>query len=357
MTAASPGRVVVTGAAGVLGSALVRELADRGVPVTGVDIRPVPPRPGVTAVTADIRDATGMAAAMDGAAAVLHCASALPSYPARDIRSIVVDGTRTVLTAAATAGVPRMVHISTTAVYGLPTLVPTPETHPRQPVDEYGRAKAVAEEIAESVRAAGHTVCILRPKTFVGPGRLGLFSMLFEWATEGRNFPAMGGGRVRTQMLGLEDLVRAILLVLETEPALVNDTFNIAAEQFGTLREDFQAVLDAAGHGGRVVAVPLRPAQFALRTLGRLGVSPVYGRLVSKLGSDSYVDTRKAADVLGFTPKFSNQEAILATYAWWLAAGRSAPTGEARRTGGRASTDAWRQGALALAKVCFRGTS
>ena len=173
------------------------------------------------------------------------------------------------LEAGRRAGVERVVHISSTAVYGLPKLVPTPEEHPREPVDPYSRAKAEAEELAERYRAGGMCVPILRPKTFLGPGRMGLFAMLFEWAEEGRNFPVLGRGDVRIQMLAMEDLVDAVAGVLTRAGGRRRTTPTTSrAAEFGTLREDFQAVLDAAGHGKRVVSLPARPALAGLPAAG-----------------------------------------------------------------------------------------
>ena len=90
---------------------------------------------------------------------------------------------------------------------------------------------------------------ILRPKTFVGPERLGAFALLYDWAKDGRNFPVIGSGKNRYQLLDVEDLCAAIWLCMTKDRATVNDTFNIGAKQFATIREDFQAVLDAAGFG------------------------------------------------------------------------------------------------------------
>jgi nucleoside-diphosphate-sugar epimerase len=336
--------ITVTGAAGMLGSRLVERLRADGHDVRGVDIRPAP----TVTLLGDVRDPAAMAAAATGAGALVHCAAALPSYPADEIRSIIVGGTTTVLGAAAGAGVPRVVHVSSTAVYGLPAVVPTPEEYPRRPVDTYSRAKAAAEEVAERHRADGTCLTILRPKTFLGPGRMGLFAMLFEWAEEGRNFPVLGRGDVRIQMFAVEDLVDAVVTVLGAGPDVANDTYNLAAAEFGTLREDFQAVLDAAGHGKRVVSVPARPALLALRALETLKLSPVYGRLLHKLRADSYVSVDKARRRLGFAPRRSNRDAILATYAWWR--GRTPETGTGT---GRTSREPWRQGALSAAKIFF----
>jgi nucleoside-diphosphate-sugar epimerase len=342
--------VVVTGASGVLGGQLVAWLAARGLDVHGLDLRPAAePTPGALHSEGDVRDPRFVRRAMDGADAVVHCAAALPSYPADEIRSVIVDGTRNVLACAHQAGVPRVVHISSTAVYGLPKLVPTPEDHPRVPVDHYSNAKVLAEDVCAAFRARDMCVPVLRPKTFLGPGRMGLFSMLFEWAADGRNFPVLGPGDVRVQMFALEDLVEVIGTVLDAPEDIANDTYNVGAAEFGTLRDDFQAVLDAAGHGKRVVSLPIGPALAVLRGLQWARLSPVYGRLLSKLCGDSYVSIDKAHERLGFKPRLSNRDAILTTFEWWLTqrAPRIAP-----RTG-TTSRDPWRQGALGLAKVLF----
>lgn len=151
-------------------------------------------------------------------------------------------------------------------------------------------------------------------------------------------------------MLSVEDLVDMVELVLAREPEVAGDTYNIGAAEFGTIKEDFQAVLDAAGHGKHVVSLPLRPALFGLKALERAHVSPVYGRLIDKLRNDSFVSIEKAGERLGFKPRYSNREAILATYDWWREArANTAPD----RSSGRTSSDRWRQGALGAVRFLF----
>ncbi|MEN3359931.1 MAG: hypothetical protein V7637_3913 [Mycobacteriales bacterium] len=344
-------RAVVTGGCGMLGGSLVRRLRVADHQVCAVDLRePVEPVAGARYLVADVRDTAALAGALAGADVAVHTAAALPSYPADQIWSVIVDGTAAVLAAARAAGLDRVVHISSTAVYGLPAVVPTTEEYPREPVDGYGRAKAGAERLCEQHRADGLCVPVLRPKTFVGAGRMGLFSMLFEWAQDGRNFPVLGRGDVRIQMCAIDDLLDAVELALTADPAAANDTFNIAAGDFGTLREDFQAVLDAAGHGKRVISIPARPAVALLDLLQRARLSPVYGRLLHKLLADSYVSIVKAGQQLGFAPRYSNQDALLQAFAAFRA---QCASGEAANPAGRTSRDPWRQGLLRAAKVFF----
>lgn len=272
------------------------------------------------------------------------------SAVSRQWRSISVDGTRTVMAACHAARIPRVVHVSSSAVYGLPDVVPTPEDHPRERVDPYNCAKIDAELICEEYRDKGMCVPILRPKTFLGPHRLGIFSMLFEWADEGHHFPLIGGGDYRSQMLDVDDLVEVVCAVLRLPDAVVNSEFNVAATEFTTLRDDFQAVLDAAGHGRRVVSLPARPAITALRALEILGVSPVYKRLIYKLSRDAFVSTARAERVLSFAPRYSNRDTILRTFDWWR---RQKSSEQAVRRAGRTSREPWKQGVLGLAKAVF----
>ncbi|MGH2600580.1 MAG: NAD-dependent epimerase/dehydratase family protein [Dehalococcoidia bacterium] len=300
-----------------------------------LDVEPASPFGPHRQVLGDVRDARAVADAVSGAEVVVHAAAALPSYRPGEIYSTDVYGTRTVLEASRSAGVGRVVHISSTAVYGLPVQVPTPEDHPKAPVDPYSTAKVEAERICAAYRDRGLCVPVLRPKTFLGPRRLGLFAMLFEWADEGRNFPLLGRGDIRCQMLDVSDLVHAVLAAMTLPDERVNDAFNVDTAEFTTLRDDFQAVLDAAGHGGRVVSLPIGPAIAVLRLLDAARLSPVYKRLIYKLRADSFVSIDRARERLGFQPRYSNRNSLLRTYEWW----RSQPRGQATRGGENTMND------------------
>ena len=126
----------------------------------------------------------------------------------------------------------------------------------------YGEAKIQAEEVCLACRAQGMCVPILRPKSFVGPERLGVFELLYDGAYEGRNFPVLGGGDNRYQLLDVEDLCRAIYLCATADRDLVNDTFNVGAKSFGTMRAPTSSwpwkVQPAAGSNRLVRGLPTR---------------------------------------------------------------------------------------------------
>ena len=313
-------RYLITGGAGFLGINLARFLLARGHDVASLDIAPFdyPERDRVDIHTGDIRDNDAVARAVEGADVVVHTAAALPLYKKKDILTTDIDGTRNVLAAAFQARAERVIHISSTAVYGIPYHHPLLEDDPLVGVGAYGAAKIAAEELCLEYRGKGLCAPIIRPKSFVGPERLGVFAILYEWAGEGRSFPVLGSGRNRYQLLDVEDLCEAIYLAATAPPEAANDTFNIGARDFATLGEDYQAVLDEAGFGKRIRPLPAAPLILVLRILEKLGVSPLYKWVYETVAKDSYVSIEKAERLLGYNPRYSNQAALVRNYRWYL---------------------------------------
>src|SRR5208283_3880547 len=106
---------------------------------------------------------------------VVHCAAALPLYSQKDIFTTEVYGTSNVLQSALDQKIERVIHISSTAVYGVPDHHPLYENDPLIGVGPYGEAKIMAEEVSLNYRKQGLCVPIIRPKSFIGPERLGVF--------------------------------------------------------------------------------------------------------------------------------------------------------------------------------------
>ena len=341
---------LVTGGAGFLGINLVRDLLVRGHRVRSLDIAPFdyPERPAIEVIDGDIRDRSVVERAMAGVEIVVHGAAALPLYSPDEIFSTDVEGTRVLLETAARHGVERFIHISSTAVYGIPDHHPIGEDDRLQGVGPYGEAKIAAERLCLDARAEGRCIPILRPKSFVGPERLGVFALLYDWAADGRNFPILGRGDNRYQLLDVEDLCEAIQLAATLGQDRVNDTFNVGAHEFGTIRTDFQAVLDHAGHGKRVVGLPAQPAIWTLRLLEQLGLSPLYEWVYETAARDSFVAIERIERQLGFRPRYTNRDALIRNYDWYLA-----NRDEIGGTSGISHRVPWRQGILALAKRLF----
>ncbi len=341
---------LITGGAGFLGINLARYLLERGHRVVSLDIADFdyPERSQISEIKGDIRDRAAVDRAMQGVDIVVHTAAALPLYTPEDIYSTDIEGTRNVIESALAHNVERFIHISSTAVYGIPDHHPLVEGDKLDGVGPYGEAKVQAEAMCASYREKGLCVPIIRPKSFIGPERLGIFAILYDWAKDGKNFPIPGKGDNPYQYLDVEDLCDAIYLTATLDRDRVNDTFNIGAKEFGTVKSDFQAVLDYAGFGKKVVSIPIAPAIFALKLLNTLGLSPVYAWAYGTVTTESFVSIEKAERVLGYKPKYSNRQALIRNYDWYLA-NMSSFEGKS----GVSHRVPWSQGIWKIAKVFF----
>jgi nucleoside-diphosphate-sugar epimerase len=284
----------ISGGAGFLGLHLARRLLADGHEVRSLDLVPLD-EPGLTVheLRGDVRDEAACRELVEGARILVHAAAALPIRGSRDeIRSVNVDGTLTLLAAAAEAGVKRVVHVSSTAVYGVPEKHPIEEDDPLVGVGHYGESKIQAEEICRAFRRRGLDCVILRPKTFIGPERLGVFEILFDWIREGRRIYVLGDGSNRYQLLAVDDLVEAIVLAARKRAA-GGQTLNIGAAEFGTVRSDLQALIDHAGSSSRITPIPVGPAEAVLRALELARLSPLAEWHYKTAHRDSFVDVSR----------------------------------------------------------------
>jgi nucleoside-diphosphate-sugar epimerase len=337
----------ISGGAGFLGLHLARRLVTDGHAVRTLDLAPLDDRElegSVEELRGDVRDPAAARRLVDGADVLVHAAAALPIRGSRDeIVSVNVGGTATALAAAGEAGVRRTIFVSSTAVYGVPKVHPIAEDAPLVGVGPYGESKIEAERVCFEFARRGLEVVVVRPKTFIGPERLGVFEILFDWIHDGRRIYVLGDGSNRYQLLAVEDLVEAVALASSAD-GVAGEAINVGAQSFDTVRTDLQALIDHAGSPSRLTAVPARPAELALRALELAHLSPLAEWHYKTAHRDSFVDVSKASRLLGWRARYSNAEALCRTYDWYLAH---------RETLGRAGTThrvPWNQQALALLK-------
>lgn len=340
----------ITGGSGFLGINMIRFLLNQGHEIVSYDLLPFdyPEKEKIKWIVGDIRNPKFLTESMRGCDIVIHMAAALPLYSKEDIRTTDIDGTRNVCQATLDNGIKRMIHISSTAVYGIPDHHPLFETDKLDGVGEYGKAKIAAEEICLDYRKKGLIVPILRPKSFIGPERLGVFALFYDWASTGHHFPMIGFGHNRYQLMDVEDFCDGIYLASTLSEEKVNNIFNFGAKEFTTMKEDYQAVLDRAGFGKKIKGFPAWPMIWTLRFLELLHLSPLYKWVYETASKDSFVSTEKAESVLGWKPKYSNKDALVRNYEWYLEHKKDfeGKSGVNHRV-------PWKQGILALAKIFF----
>lgn len=270
----------------------------------------------VKVIKGDIRDKTIIDKAVKKHEYVVHAAAALPIQVAKKaIYSVNINGTRNVLEACLHHKVKRVIFISSTAVYGVPRNLPEKEISPLDPIGFYGESKIAGEEICLEYAKKGLSVNILRPKTFLGIERLGVFELWFEAIYKGKRIYILGSGNNRYQLLAVTDLVDAIEKALHTK--IDGEIFNIGAKDFGTWREDLGVVIFRDNSKSKIISFPAFPSQLILGVFEKLHLSPIAAWHYKTMPVDSYVSIEKAEKLLDWHPRKSNSELLLESYLWY----------------------------------------
>ncbi|MCU1502818.1 MAG: nucleoside-diphosphate-sugar epimerase [Ilumatobacteraceae bacterium] len=311
---------LVTGGCGYFGALLVRHLVAAGHDVRVLDLADPDAADrsnAVAFVRGDIRDAGVVAEAVDGVDVVFHNVAQVPL--ARDeglFRSVNVGGTEVLLRACEQAGVGKVVHTSSSAVFGVPASNPVlPSTVP-SPVEAYGHAKLAAEWACLAAVARGLDVTIVRPRTILGHGRLGIFGILFDWVADGADIFVLGDGSNRYQFVHADDLAALCLRAGAARGPLV---LNAGTDRFGTMRESLESLCAHAGTGARVRALPARPAALLMRAAAAAHLAPFAPYHWMMYAKSLWFDIDHARDLLGWQPRWSNAEMLADSYDWFVA--------------------------------------
>lgn len=344
-------RFLVTGASGFLGYTLCKYLVDKNCHVRGADIYDFDYpdlKDEIDFWKGDIRNRKLMDKIMKNIDIVIHSAAALPLWSKDEIFSTNVKGTRNILQKGLGNEVEKVIFISSSSVYGIPENPPMDENSPLQAMEAYAESKIKAEKVCFEFRNKGLCVPVLRPKTFAGPYRLGVFQIINDWVKDGKNIPIIGDGNNRYQLLHINDLNEAIYVTSTTKNRKANDTFNVGAKKFSTLRGDLQKLLDYAGFGKKVIPIPSKLVVPTLKIFQKFNLSPLYEWIYEASDKDNYISVDKIQRKLSWEPEKSTSDVWIDTYKWYLE--------EKEKYEGRTGVThrvPWKQGILKLFKILF----
>ena len=262
------------------------------------------------------------------------------------LRTVNVDGTALLLQHCLRAGVAKVVHTSSSAVFGVPRSNPVLPTTVPSPAEAYGHAKLAAEWACLDAVRHGLDVTIVRPRTILGHGRLGIFGILFEWVADGADIFVLGDGANRYQFVHADDLADVCVLAGASAGSAV---FNAGTDRFGTMRESLESLCAHAGTGSHVRSLPAGPASLAMKAAAGLHLAPFAPYHWLMYSKSMWFDTQHVTDALGWTPKYSNAEMLAESYDWFLA--NRASTADAGKSHHRTTA---KQGALKLLKSATR---
>lgn len=314
---------LITGGCGFLGNLIAQRLLERGEQVRALDVREDPARhPDIEFVKADICDREAVRRAMTGINVVHHNAALVPlTKSGGKFWRVNVDGSRMAAEEAVRGAVRCFVHMSSSAIFGAPKQAPVTLHTPPQPAEAYGRSKLAGENAVRQIcEAAGLQCIVIRPRTILGPGRFGIFQILFDWIREGRNVYVIGSGDIAFQFAHAHDLMDAYLLAMARGKS---GTYNIGADRYGTLREALENLIAHAGTASRVRSLPENLTIRTLQVLDWLHLSPLAPWHYLTYHKPFCFDVEHVLE-LGWRPRYSNDEMLREAYDSFCAAAGTA---------------------------------
>jgi nucleoside-diphosphate-sugar epimerase len=324
--------LLVTGATGFLGQALVRRLVEEGhrVRALGRNERAGErlTAMGATFVRADLLDRARVEAALDGVEAVIHAAAlSSPWGTYREFERANVTATEYLVEAARQAGVRRFVHVSTPSLYygcGVTENIPETVALPSRFVNHYAATKFLAEKIVERASQEGHLeTLVIRPQGLIGEGDDVLVPRLLRAARK-TGLPLIGDGSNRIDLTYVGNVVDALVLCLNAPRELAGRTFNISNGEPKTFLELADLIFSAVGEPPRFRKIPFRVAwtlagamEFVARFIPPMGEPPLTRYGITVLAMSRTLDISQAQDCLGYRPRVSVEEGLSRFARWW----------------------------------------
>jgi len=309
--------ILVTGATGAVGPRVVHALDQAGFRIRSFSVDT--PTAGmfpqsVEVLIGDVTDKAAVQSAMQGMDAVVHMAALLHIVnPPPELREkyerVNVGGTATVVEAAISAGVKRVVLFSTIAVYGPSDGCVLDEVSPTHPDTYYAQTKCAAEQIVLNAGGADGQALgtVLRLGAVYGSRIKGNYERLTHALARHRFIP-IGSGLNRRTLVYDKDVGRAAVLTV-SHPAAAGRVFNVTDGGFHTLNEIIESICSALGRKPSRLSLPVGPTRTLVGLIERgsqaIGLSPpVTKAIIDKYTEDIAVDGSRIQKELGFIPQY-----------------------------------------------------
>ena len=276
-------------------------------------------------IKADITDFQEINKAIKGMDYVHHSAALVPLKKSGELyKKVNILGTENVMKSCLENNIKHVVHISSSAIFGNVEKNDCPiSTEPKnlKPIEIYGESKLNAEFvvkkfITESINNNHKTsFSIIRPRTIIGTKRLGIFQVLFEWVSEGRNIFIIGNGSNLFQFLHINDLCDAIY---RSSQKKLNEVFNVGSKNFYTLSETLGHLCTISKTKSKVKSLPEKLVISLLQFLDKIGLSPLAPWHYLTYHKDYFFDISKTEKLLEWKPKYDDKKMIEESYNWYL---------------------------------------
>ena len=307
---------LITGGSGFFGQVLTKKLLKKKKKVRIFDqINSKIIDPNLEIVIGDIRDKEKINEIFKGVDIVFHNVAEVPIAKNKNLFwSVNYEGSKNILDASLTYNIKHFVYTSSSAVYGVPIKNPINESSKKYPAEDYGKAKLASEELCHEFKDKGLPCSIIRPRTILGPGRLGIFQILFEWIYLDLNIPVIDNGNNIFQFIHADDL--ADVCISASQKSFSAD-YNVGAKHYGSMRKNLENLINNVGSKSKIKSVSSSFAQLSMNLTSYLGLSPLAKYHSLMYGKSMYFDISLAEKNLDFKPQYSNDEMLFESYKWY----------------------------------------
>ena len=311
-------KVLITGGSGYFGEGLVKKLLAKGYECHILDLNE-PDKSLIDKIQfhkCDIRSKKDVIKCCENIDIIFHNVAQVPLAKDKKLfHSVNYDGTKNILEAAVINKCKHLVYTSSSAVFGVPNSNPVGDLTNPNPAEAYGLAKYEGEKIALSYNSDDLVVSVIRPRTIIGHGRLGIFQILFEWINLGKNIPVFDGGKNIYQFVHTDDLADAVILSAEKN---LPEIYNIGTDNYVSMYETLESVIKHANTNSKIKSLKSSVIVPFMNLSSFLGLSPLGSYHALMYGKSMYFDLTKAKNVLGWSPKYSNEMMFKESYDWYV---------------------------------------
>ena len=311
-------KVLVTGGSGYFGEVLIKHLLDCEYECGILDLNP-PSDSVIKKIIfhqCDILDVDNVNKIVSKYDYVLHNVAQVPLANDKDLfRKVNNLGTQILLNACFNNRIKKVVYTSSSAVYGIPKFNPVNEDSLKIPVESYGEEKLNGEKLCDQYRQLGLNVCIVRPRTIVGAGRMGIFSILFDWISHDKKLPVFDNGNNIYQFIHANDLADAIIIIMEKG---INHSYNIGADDYTTMAKTLNNLCLEVRSNSTIKSFPSFVIKPLMKISSFLKISPLGAYHIALYGKSLYFDTNLIKTELNWRPKYSTTDMFVESYNLYL---------------------------------------
>tara|TARA_B100001093_G_C26854251_1_gene1026639 strand:- start:2562 stop:3581 length:1020 start_codon:yes stop_codon:yes gene_type:complete len=242
---------------------------------------------------------------------IIHSCAEVPITKSKDFYKVNLGGTKNILECFIKFKVKKLIYISSSAVFGVPNKVPVAEGDDRNPVEQYGKSKKAGEDECLRYLSLGHNITIVRPRTIIGGGRLGIFSFLFDWIQSNSNIPVLNEGNNIYQFVNLRDFCEATIISSQIN---YKGSLNIGSSSYDTIKNNLNKLILKANSKSKLINLDNSIFFKIAYKLQKYNLIPLHEYHFKAYGANIFFNNDQTRKILNWESKYSDYKSLEESY-------------------------------------------